>query len=108
MDDTFVFGRRFDAHGLQQAARDIVRAASRRQRGAQSCGQGTGTVTAIDAKAGQVTLDHSAIPEAGWPAMTMSFGADPAILSAIGVGDKVAFDMTTANGTPKITAITHQ
>jgi Cu(I)/Ag(I) efflux system protein CusF len=71
-------------------------------------GHGTGTVTAIDAKAGQVTLDHGAIPEVGGPAMTMSFGADPAILSSIGVGDKVAFDMTTANGTPKITAITHQ
>jgi Cu(I)/Ag(I) efflux system protein CusF len=71
-------------------------------------GRGTGTVTAIDAKAGQVTLDHGAIPEVGWPAMTMSFGADPAILSSIEVGDKVAFDMTTANGTPKITAIAHQ
>lgn len=71
-------------------------------------GHGTGTVTAIDAKAGQVTLDHGAIPEVGWPAMTMSFGADPAILSTIAVGDKVAFDMTIANGTPKITAITHE
>ena len=33
--------------------------------------KGHGTVTAIDKSAGTITLDHGAIPEAKWPAMTM-------------------------------------
>jgi Cu(I)/Ag(I) efflux system periplasmic protein CusF len=90
--------------GPQAAARPQVNPAANKS----TEGHGTGTVTAIDPKGGQVSLDHGAIPEVGWPAMTMSFGADPAILSTIAVGDKVAFDMTTANGTPKVTAIRHQ
>lgn len=40
--------------------------------------KGTGTVTAVDAKAGTMTLKHDPIPAAGWPAMTMSFSA-PAV-----------------------------
>ena len=43
---------------------------------------GVGTITAIDKSAGAVTLDHQAIPEAGWPAMTMAFKVrSPAVLS---------------------------
>ena len=34
-------------------------------------GKGTGTVTALDAAAGKITLDHEAIAAVGWPAMKM-------------------------------------
>lgn len=41
--------------------------------------KGAGTVTAIDATAGTVTIAHGPIPEANWPAMTMGFKAAPAL-----------------------------
>ena len=42
-------------------------------------GKGSGTVAAIDAAAGQTTLDHGAIPSVAWPAMKMGFSAKPTI-----------------------------
>src|SRR3546814_18915594 len=56
--------------------------------------KGHGKVTAIDKAAGLITLDHGAIPEAKWPAMTMAFKAAPTITDAVAVGDKVDFDLT--------------
>lgn len=70
--------------------------------------KGTGTVTAIDAKAGTITLDHGPIPEANWPAMTMGFKAAPAIAQSVKVGDKVAFDLKLQGGAGEITAIQKQ
>lgn len=70
--------------------------------------KGTGTVTAIDAKAGTITLDHGPIPEANWPAMTMGFKAAPAIAQSVKVGDKVAFDLKLQGGAGEISAIQKQ
>lgn len=70
-------------------------------------GTGVGTVTAID-PAGKVTIDHGAIPEAGWPAMVMTFGADPALLQNLAVGEKVKFHMTAKGMSAKVTAIERQ
>ncbi|HKP77712.1 MAG TPA: copper-binding protein [Phenylobacterium sp.] len=70
--------------------------------------KGTGTVTAIDAKAGTITLDHGPIPEANWPAMTMGFKAAPAIAQSVKVGDKVAFDLKLEGGAGEVTAIQKQ
>ena len=55
--------------------------------------QGAGIVTAVDAKAGTVTLDHEAIPDAGWPAMTMAFSAPADVIAKAKPGEKVAFDL---------------
>lgn len=71
-------------------------------------GKGTGTVIAADAEAGTVTLAHEAMPEVGWPAMTMRFKTDPALLAGIEEGDKVAFDLTLSGGSGEITALTRQ
>jgi Cu/Ag efflux protein CusF len=68
----------------------------------------TGTITALDKAAGRVTLDHAAIPAAEWPAMTMGFDADPAILGDVEVGDKVAFDIEITGSSGKVTAITKE
>jgi Cu(I)/Ag(I) efflux system protein CusF len=70
--------------------------------------KGTGTVTAIDAKAGTITLDHGPIPEANWPAMTMGFKAGPAVAQSVKVGDKVAFDLKLQGGAGEVTAIQKQ
>ena len=71
-------------------------------------GKGSGTVTALDAAAGTVTIDHAAIPEVGWSAMTMTFKADPALLAGVKQGDEVAFDLTLADGAGTITALTRE
>jgi Cu/Ag efflux protein CusF len=68
----------------------------------------TGTVTAIDKAAGKITLDHKAIPEVKWPAMTMAFDAKPALLDGVAVGDKVAFDVTIKGNAGEVTAIRKQ
>lgn len=56
-------------------------------------GMAAGTVTAIDAAKGTITLDHGALSGLGWPAMTMGFSAKPEQLSGIKVGDKVNFEI---------------
>ena len=70
--------------------------------------KGHGTVTAIDKTAGTITLDHGPIPEAKWPAMTMTFKAAPAITDAAKVGDKVDFDLTLTGRAGEVTAIHKQ
>lgn len=71
-------------------------------------GKGTGAVTAIDAPAGKITLDHGAIPAVGWPAMKMGFSAKPALLTGIAVGDKVDFDVTVTGSAGEVTALKKQ
>ena len=68
-------------------------------------GKGTGTVTAIDAATGKITLDHGAIPAVGWPAMKMGFSAKPDLLKGVAVGDKVDFDVTVTGSAGEVTAI---
>lgn len=70
--------------------------------------KGTGKVTAVDAKAGTITLDHGPIPEANWPAMTMTFKAAPTITQAVKVGDKVAFELKLQGGGAEVAAIQKQ
>lgn len=69
----------------------------------------SGKITAIDAVAGTVTLDHQAIPEMKWEAMSMSFAAtDPAMLKDLKVGDAVSFDLKSAAEPTKISRIVKQ
>ena len=69
--------------------------------------QGVGIVKAIDAAKGTVTLQHEAIAAIGWPAMTMSFEADPpALLQKVKVGDKVQFTLHPAGMASTVTSIT--
>jgi Cu/Ag efflux protein CusF len=72
--------------------------------GAQT-GTGTGVITAVDAAAGTVTVEHGPIPGVGWPAMTMRFTASPAIVEAASTGERIAFDVSVHDGVNEITAI---
>ena len=65
-----------------------------------------GTVTAIDADAGTITVDHGAVPAIEWPAMTMGFEADEQLRQDVAVGDTISFDFTTGEGGNTITSIT--
>ena len=68
-------------------------------------GKGAGTVTAIDATKGSVTLDHGAIPDLKWPAMEMSFAAKPDQLTGLQVGDEVDFEIDWDGKTGSVTSI---
>ena len=65
----------------------------------------SGVVTAIDTAAGTITLDHEAMPEVEWPAMTMTFSAKPQVLEGVKVGDKVGFDASIQGSAAEVTAI---
>ncbi len=71
-------------------------------------GKASGTVTAIDAAAGKITLDHGAIPAVGWPAMNMGFSVKPELLNGIAVGDRIAFEVMVKGNTGEVTAISRQ
>jgi len=68
--------------------------------------KGSGTVTAVAADS--ITIDHGPIPEANWPAMTMSFEAAPELAKSVKAGDKVNFDLKLKDGAGEVTAISKQ
>jgi Cu(I)/Ag(I) efflux system periplasmic protein CusF len=68
-----------------------------------------GTVTAVDAAAGTISLNHEPIPAIQWPTMTMQFRAeDASILQGIAVGDRVAFTLKNAQEPQVITMVEKQ
>lgn len=68
--------------------------------------EGEGVVTAIDAQAGTVTLNHGPIASLGWPAMTMTFRVhSAAVLQGVSVGQRVHFELMNDNGRPMVTEI---
>ena len=67
--------------------------------------QGVGVVKSLNAKAGKVTLQHGPMPALKWPAMTMAFKADPALLKGLKTGQKVVFSVKTGQGDPQIVSI---
>jgi Cu/Ag efflux protein CusF len=69
---------------------------------------GTGTVMAVDKSASTIALDHGPIPQANWPAMTMTFKAAPGVHEGVQPGEKVSFDLVLANGSGEVTAVHKQ
>lgn len=70
---------------------------------------GVGTVTAVDAAAGTVSLDHEPIAAISWPAMSMQFRVEnPAALQGIAVGDRVSFELKSATESSIVTEIAKQ
>lgn len=78
------------------------------QSGAVRTGSAEGTVTAIDAAAGTVTLDHGPVPAMEWPSMTMAFEATPEIRDKVVVGDTVIFEFEASHAGNQITSISKQ
>lgn len=65
---------------------------------ASSSGTGQGTVVAVDAAAGEITLDHGAIPGL-MDAMKMTFPvSDPKLLEGVAPGQQVEFDVEHRGG----------
>ncbi|WP_168075644.1 copper-binding protein [Caulobacter sp. SSI4214] len=72
---------------------------------AEAGAQGAGVVKKVDAKAGSITLQHGPIPALGWPAMTMAFKADPALLKTVKVGQQVTVTVKAGGAAPEVVAI---
>lgn len=68
-------------------------------------GKGVGTITAIDAAAGTVTINHKDIPEIGWPGMEMPFKSTPEVLKGAKIGDEIEFDVNVTDEGGEITAM---
>jgi Cu/Ag efflux protein CusF len=70
---------------------------------------GMGKITAIDAAAGTVTIDHQAIPAVSWDAMSMGFTAtDPTMLKDLKVGDAVTFELKSVSEPSVVTKVQKQ
>jgi len=70
---------------------------------------GSGAVTAVDASAGTITINHEPIAAINWPTMTMQFTAEnPAILQGIAVGDRVTFEIKSASESSVVTMVQKQ
>ena len=73
---------------------------------ANQTAQGTGVVEAVDTAKGTVTIKHQAIASIQWPAMTMTFKADPpSLLKDVKVGEKVNFTLHPEGANSTVTAI---
>jgi Cu/Ag efflux protein CusF len=60
---------------------------------------GTGTVNSIDPTQHKINLSHQAIPDIGWPAMTMEFPVAASVdLKAIKPGTRVNFMIEQSQG----------
>lgn len=59
-------------------------------------GSATGMITALDPATSTITIDHGPVAELQWPAMNMGFGATPAQLAQLHVGQRVEFDFKMA------------
>ncbi len=56
-----------------------------------------------------MTIKHGAIPEIGWPAMTMTFAATPpSLLDGRKVGDTVRFDVSLSDAGASVTSLKPQ
>jgi Cu(I)/Ag(I) efflux system protein CusF len=66
--------------------------------------KGSGIVAGLDKTAGKITLKHGPLPEANWPAMTMTFDAKPQVLDGLVLGDQVDFDVLLKGGAGEVTA----
>jgi Cu(I)/Ag(I) efflux system periplasmic protein CusF len=67
--------------------------------GPENDAHGSGTVNSVDPAQHKVNLSHQAIPDIGWPAMTMDFAVAPSVdLKAIKPGTRVNFTIEKGQG----------
>jgi len=66
----------------------------------------SGTVEAVDAAAGKITISHGPVETLKWPAMTMGFKATPEQVASVQVGQKVEFEFESQGMDGTITQIT--
>lgn len=65
----------------------------------------TGTVKAVDAAAGKITIAHGPVEALQWPAMTMAFKATPEQIASVQAGQEVRFEFQSQGMEATITRI---
>ncbi len=68
-------------------------------------GSTTGVIESIDPDSRTVTIAHEPVASLQWPAMTMTFKAPDADLSALRAGDRIRFDFTASGMDATITRL---
>ena len=69
-------------------------------------GHGAGVITAIELKTTIITIKHGQIQAMGWPAMTMTFKANPPVpLKGVHVGQWVRSDVRAQGIISDVTAL---
>jgi Cu(I)/Ag(I) efflux system membrane fusion protein len=72
----------------------------------QNVHTGTGKVTQVNAKTGELEMEHDPIPSLDWPSMIMEFEVkDKTILKGLKAGQAVEFDLVKEDGGFPVTAI---
>lgn len=75
-----------------------------RKRPPAALAEAVGSIEAVEDAS--VTISHGAVAAIGWPAMTMTFRADPHQLHGLAVGDRVAFAFDQPSQGPTVRRIT--
>lgn len=65
----------------------------------------SGTVEAVEAAAGKITISHGPVEALRWPAMTMRFDATPGQAASVRAGQKVRFQFRSHGTDGTITRI---
>lgn len=95
--DKVVVGANFllDAESNLRAALSGLQPASQEKAAPKAVGhQANGTLDAVDAKAGTVTVTHQPIASLGWPKMTMDFVlANPSLIQNVKPGTRIAIEI---------------
>jgi membrane fusion protein, copper/silver efflux system len=58
--------------------------------------------------ANSVTISHEPVPAIGWPAMTMTFAADPKLIAGLKAGDQVTFGFDRPAAGPTVRRIARE
>lgn len=69
---------------------------------------GSGTVTAIDKRAGRIEIAYEPMSPMQWTIPRMSLSIDPSLLNSIQAGDRVMFTLIETNGQYEIQDIRRQ
>ena len=72
---------------------------------AQPAHKASGTVKAIDAAKGTITIAHGAVPSANWPAMEMAFNITPSMIGEIKAEQQVVFEFVSKGMEATVTKI---
>jgi len=99
-------GKRMPMNGMPMGASAQGMRMGKNMPCANQTAQSTGVIKAIGTAKGTVTINHQPIPSIHWPAMTMTFKADPpGLLQNVKVGEKVNFTLHPDGMHSTVTAI---
>lgn len=87
------------AHGAKPSVTEQAKPGASAAGAGSVTHRGEGSIEAVDAARGTVTLAHAPIASLKWPAMSMEFRVkDPVLIGTLKPGQKIAFEFVEAGG----------